>query len=181
MENLEKKIENKNNEDIVKIKMIEFLTEIADRFLLPENSKIIDEILEKDKAARELSDMMMEYAKKIESGDIKLIAESSARDMIGNLYFVIMRGISKIEKKNQELFYQKFTSENFSLLKEYLNLLKKYKDFEEAESSKYRGFLGDIMGEEELKKMLSECIKKDENIRAKYIEECKKILESKKE
>ena len=129
----------------------------------------MDEVIDQEGASQELAEELGEYGKSLKNKQIG--EKNSVMDVVQNLQLSLNGFAERANKKGLSDIYKERISKNFGALKEYLNLLRNYKKFENAELSDEDGFLGRKLNER----------KETEELRTnkiKYVEESKKFLES---
>lgn len=152
-----------------KSSMIELLSdELVGKLSLPENYKIIDQILEEEGGAQELADKLWKYSEKL--GAKKINPNNNARDVLKQLETSIMGFVERSKKKGIKPDYKEIIKEDFNSLRDYLGLLNKYKDFEKSELNSDLGFLGTLINKKEAQKIKEKKIE--------YVQRCKEILEA---
>ena len=155
-----------------KASMLELLSDnLVGRLSLPENYKIIDEAVGEEGATQELADRIWKYGEKL--GSKMIVNLNSARDMIANITHSLLPTLEKSKVRGLNENRRQIIKEDFVNLKEYVDLLSDYHNFEKAELGSEEGFLKGGMDDSEL--LISRGDKR------KYIEKCKEILMEKKE
>ena len=166
----EKDLSREQGEDSIgKLDLFEVaVAQLAGKLELPDNARIIDGIVGEG-ASYEMGEKLINYWEKL--GAKKVISEddSSAKEILRNLELKLFVPVERVKIKGINDDWREVIKEEFNNLKEYVELLEKYADFERAELSTVAGFLG--KGKE--KKVVT-ILRSD---KAKYIKTCKNILQ----